>query len=294
VLENLRPTAFIRSPSPTSPPTATASRPPSQCARQSPSLYVEECANRGLDYTSVAKPLTRFFRQRLPATPVWPAGPRGGGRRCERRWDDDVFVSGGSARQGCSSWADRTAVSCPGPSQPWAESGEADDVRRRLSLTRTATATSICSSPPAASHSTRGCPAHAASTSATPRRIRSRRRDVARRRCKHGCMCGGRFRWRRQIDSLSAARSCWQMARNAAYFLYRNVADASRCHPTQLAAPACVRSAGDGRRLGGMRRRWRPDLPCSHSSGAGESLPQHGPRLRGLYIPLGLAGVTGW
>ena len=92
------------------------------------SLYAENAHNRGLDYTSAAKPFDEFFRQRLLPRRYGQQAPAVAVADVNGDGIDDVFVSGGLGQAGMLFLGRPDGSFVPGPSQPWAESGEADDV----------------------------------------------------------------------------------------------------------------------------------------------------------------------
>jgi hypothetical protein len=92
------------------------------------SLYVENAHSRGLDYTSVAQPFDEFFRQRLLPRRLGQQAPALAVADVNADGIDDIFVSGALGQAGALYLGRPDGSFVPGPSQPWADAKEADDV----------------------------------------------------------------------------------------------------------------------------------------------------------------------
>ena len=92
------------------------------------SLYVENAHSRGLDYTSAAQPFDEFFRQRLLPRRLGQQAPALAVADVNGDGIDDIFVSGALGQAGALYLGRPDGSFVPGPSQPWADAKEADDV----------------------------------------------------------------------------------------------------------------------------------------------------------------------
>jgi hypothetical protein len=92
------------------------------------SLYVENAHARGLDYTSAAQPVDEFFRQRLLPRRLGQMAPALAVADVNGDGIDDVFVSGALGQAGTLFLGRADGSFAPGPSQPWAEVKDSDDV----------------------------------------------------------------------------------------------------------------------------------------------------------------------